>query len=297
MPTVLYSEDTGLGAGDPVVALPGTGLSVPTGLESTFNYGGLTMNDLTVVDKFRITKISGIDDPDIRDSREENPGYHGETAFEALYGGRTLVLEGTIECYTVNKLRDMTQALRTAFVDLTEKPLYFLTGDPNLNHYINCRKSAKINIEEEQTDVDKFFRDFQVTLRASDPRFYKTKTKSYSLNIYDDAPTSAQVSVVNNGNFETHPIVTVQGAVTDFVMSNDNSLNALGEEEEFRLLTDFSIADDDFYRIDMKNRTIIDSDGVNQINDLDITSDWLRPMKMLSSSLLTMFLAIQATRT
>src|SRR5687767_15110427 len=97
MPVVLWQEQTGFGDGDPVVSLPGSGLAIPRGLEAVFKYGDLVLNDRTKIDKYRITQIDGLDDPDVRDSRDVNPGSHGETPHAAFYGGRTLALNGRIE--------------------------------------------------------------------------------------------------------------------------------------------------------------------------------------------------------
>src|SRR5438128_636155 len=123
MPVTLFSHISGLGEGHPIGATLGTATSVPRGLEAIFSYGDLIFNDTSSIDKYRVLQIDGLDDADVRDSREEVPSGHGEFPLNAYYGGRTLAFNGRIEAYTQLKLRNMQQGLRSAFVDLTEKPL------------------------------------------------------------------------------------------------------------------------------------------------------------------------------
>ncbi len=193
MPTVLFAQAEGLGEGDPVFITVGSGGAVPTGVETQFQYSGFLLNDTSVIDKYRVIGIDGLDDADVRDTREDNPSYHGENALKALYGGRTLAIRGRIESYNLFKLRDMQMELRSNFAELEEKPLYFLTGNPATEHYINCRKFSKLQWSEEQTRENDFYRDFLITLRASDPRFYLTATREVTL----------QPNKVGNGSFET----------------------------------------------------------------------------------------------
>lgn len=169
-PIVLDPPIVGLAGGDPVLAAAGSGLAVPGGVENLIEYGGILFNNTNTVDKIRITEIGGLDDADVRDAREVNPAYHGETPFDAWYGGRTITLTGRIEAYTLEKLRDMQMALRQAFSELEEKPLILRSWNGSRDVYLNCRKSAAIAMRETQGDF-RFFRDFMVTLRASNPRW------------------------------------------------------------------------------------------------------------------------------
>lgn len=175
------NQDNTKWEGDPNHSIAGTGFSVPRGIEAIFSYNGLIMNDRSVFDKYRIMAIDGLADPDVRDTREEKPGEDGEDAYDSYYGGRTIVLTVRVEAYELKKLRDMEEALRTAFATMEEKPLYFLTESPEKNHYIMCKKSASLTKEEDVQNLNfRHFREWQVTLRASDPRFYRTSQSSVS---------------------------------------------------------------------------------------------------------------------
>lgn len=169
MPIILLPATAGLGAGHPFEALASSGDARPGGLEALVIYNDLVMNDRRVVDKFRLLQIDGLQDADIRDNRFNSPAEHGEVALGALYGGRTITLTGRIEAFNVGKLRDMQQALRTAFINLQEKPLILRTRDLNEDVFINCRKVQPIAMVETQNTAWPW-RDFMVTLRASNPR-------------------------------------------------------------------------------------------------------------------------------
>jgi len=179
MPILLPQREIGLAGGDALLAVVGTKDSQPRGLEAVLEFNTLYFHDLKVIDKYRLVKISGFHGlPEIRDSREPNPQAHGETAFNAFFSGRTMVLEGRIEAHTIWKLRDMQQALRTAFADLTEHPLIIRTPSLDTDVQINCRTLGLV-MEDQQSNFE-HYRDFQITLRASDPRFVR-----YIETIYD----------------------------------------------------------------------------------------------------------------
>jgi hypothetical protein len=146
------------------------------------------MNNRRWIDTFLVMSIDGLGDADIRDDREANPQAHGETAFDALYSGRTLAINGKIRCFTLNKLRDMEQSLRQAFADISqERPLIFHSVGGQADTKIMCKKVAPLSIREEQTN-DRFFeRDFLLTVRASNPRF---------LSLQEQA-TNAELGVID----------------------------------------------------------------------------------------------------
>lgn len=150
------------------------------GIENEIEFNGTIINKRGGQDRVIITSIDGLSDADIRDSRENNPGLDGETAFNAYYGGRTIVLNGIIRAGTLGKLRDMQEALRTVFSPLEELPLVFRGTARDKDLQIICRKSQPISMAETQQTVLDFKREFQITLRASDPRFTTKINKEYT---------------------------------------------------------------------------------------------------------------------
>lgn len=97
--------------------------AAPRGLECVWEYNGLVMNDRRRPDHYRIDDIGGLDDPDVRDSREDNSDRDGETAFDAFYSGRTITLSGKIKAHSMMKLTELRRNLKAAFRDLVERPL------------------------------------------------------------------------------------------------------------------------------------------------------------------------------
>lgn len=197
------------GQGDPNLSITGTGISVPMGLEAIFSYNGLIMNDLSVFDKYRVMGIDGLGDPDIRDTREDKPGEDGEDAYDSYYSGRTIVLQVRVEAYEIKKLRDMEEALRNAFVNMSEKPLYFLSVNSEQDHYIMCKKSSSLTKTESVESLNfRHFRDWQITLRASDPRFYRTNEKITSSLINSEPELNPAYRFESAADPDTYQIST-----------------------------------------------------------------------------------------
>jgi hypothetical protein len=189
----------GYGEGLVDQAAGGSTLAQPRGLEVVLEYNGLKFNNTKTVDKIRVTQIDGLADADIRDSRDANPSAHGETTYPSYYGGRTITITGRIEAYSLYKLRDMQQALRQAFNDISrERLLIFRTPDPNTDLVIACKKSASMTMLETQNDY-RFFRDFLITLRASNPRFlsYLTRSSTSSFAYLDNFSSASAL-----GNYD-----------------------------------------------------------------------------------------------
>lgn len=242
----------------------------PPGLEARVEFNGLILNNLATIDKYRVTRIEGLADADIRDTRELNPSSHGETPFDSLYGGRTITLQGRVEAYTLNKLRAMQQALRTAFLDLdTEKPLVFRTGTTSRDGFLMCKKHQSIAWGEEQSSFG-FFRDFMIPLRASNPRWF-----SYLQSTLGEAFPSAPAVITNErigteafnaGNFLSPPEFVLVGPMTNPTVTNLRT-------GKFFTIVDTIIAGD-AYRLDVARRQLYSIvDGTNKFKHLTIDSD------------------------
>lgn len=106
------------------IHLPAQDIYWPRGTEALLEYNGLTFNDRRESDKIIITKINGFDDPDVRDSREVNPDRDGETAFDSLYGGRTITLTGYAQAGNLASFRKLWHDFKLAFNNLEDLPLY-----------------------------------------------------------------------------------------------------------------------------------------------------------------------------
>lgn len=171
MPAILPSVIEGLTSGSVLRIVRGSGKSAPSGVDAIIAYNGLVANNRKWIDSIIITEIDGFSDPDIRDDRDVNPQEHGETAFESWYGGRTITLKGFIRAFTLDKLRDIEQGIKTAFLTLEEKALVIQGKTLESSVQIFCKKNAPMAWTEVQQSDDRFKRDFMITLRASNPRF------------------------------------------------------------------------------------------------------------------------------
>lgn len=282
----------GKGGGDPKLIDFGTGRAQPRGVESLLNYDGFLLNNRKLLDTYLVTTIDGLADPDVRDSRDVNPGRHGETYFNAYYGGRTVVLTGKIRANTIHKLRDMQQALRQAFNNLDgERPLIFGAEDANNSVYLNCKKSQPIAMSEIQQDFT-YRRDFQVTLRASNPRFLSFDQEWLTWRA--PAPmapgeTAAVIKLVNNGNFGAEPVVQIDGPILAATnggpalrLSAAQNNGGVITRSSFTLNakpgTTTAIPEGHYLELDSARRTLVEVGNhrikTNVFGQFDISSDW-----------------------
>lgn len=272
------STPTGGSGGGGIVVVGGEGStagpiystfnSVPTGVESVYQYNGLTLNDLSVYDRYRITRIEGLGDADVRDQRELHPARHGEEALLALYGGRPVVLQGRIESWTLNKMRDMVMALKQAFSPLVESDLVVVTGRGFArDHLIRCRKVQPIAMTEEQKDFN-FWREFMITLRASNPRILSREQITSSTSVSGSATGDSILEIVNNGNFNSEPKIVLRGPMT-------NPQIAVQQWEggaAFRLAVSMAAGEERW--IDTATRRIYDASGTSRFGEYVLGSSW-----------------------
>jgi phage-related protein len=262
MPLVLYPAEIGIGQGSSGGPVAGTQLAVPGGVESILEYNSLLLNVRKWWDTYLVTEIDGLDDADIRDARDQNPVDHGETAFDSYYGGRTITLSGKIRAYSLSKMRDLEQAMRSAFGDLQEHLLVVRGATPAQDVAIYCKKYQKLTIKEAQTDM-RHQRDFQVSLRASDP-FLMSYLEHYAPVVMAASPST--ISVLNAGNFASRPRYKVIGPITNPIILNSTT----GKQMKLNGV----IAAGQVVEIDVRRKTVQDSAGVNKFSMLDVTSDW-----------------------
>lgn len=261
MPFVLKDLEASLGSGSPDAAITGSKTAAPGGVESVFEYNGLYMNVIDNIDKYIVTSIDGLDDADVIDSRETNPSGHGETPFESSLGGRGLNLTVKVEAHTLHKLRDMEQALRTAFTTFVEHPLYIHLLNTQQSVRVNCKKNNKLSKSEIQKDYN-FSREWLVPLRASNPRFISTRQKQFNRTLTQDAH---QFTLQNAGNFEAEPIFIITGQAQDVTVRN------LTTGKFFTI--NGIIPPNDRRTYDVSNDTFEDKNGITRYTELGIVSE------------------------
>lgn len=250
------------------------------GLEATFRYNDLIFNDRDNPDRYRINKIDGLFDSDVRDSREINPDRHGETSYQSYYSGKTIVMNGTILAGNIVKMRNMVSDLQDVFAD-TEEHAFSVLYPNETETYCMAKKSAPIDLAEVNSSR-LISREFMVTLRASDPRFYSEPTETititptfsahegriYNLDFnreYDDYPQLDQVTITNRGSTSNYPMIKFFGQLENFVIINYTT----GE----RLDIDFSIASGNTLTLDQNKITLVDDNGDSKIAALSPASN------------------------
>jgi hypothetical protein len=255
-PILLQQFAQGLWAGDSARALPGSGTSSPPGLEAVLEYNGVFIHDRSVVDKYRITSMEGLHGgPTVRYSSDPNISAHGSRPGNNLWGDRPFILEGRIEAHNIGKLRDMEQALRTAFYSTVERPLILHTGNINRDVYLMARINDKLGLKEEQTRRDHVYRDFQITMTASDPRIYSINQRTYSTSfgINDDFSSGVAAWTIDSGSAYTvtSNVLNIPTAATRSTR-NDLGYKPLDSRETFKITSPATPANGDIIGIRIK---------------------------------------------
>jgi len=270
MPISLTNPLEGKGSGSPAGPLPGTQTAVPGGVETVLEYNGLYLNVLNNIDRYKVKTMDGFDDADVRDSREDNPGDDGETAFPSYYSGRPMSLQGTIQAYTLFKMRDMIQALEEAFRDIRQEyPLIIHGRSSAQNVFINCKKNSKLVIQEAQNDM-RYFRDFMIPLRASNPRILSLDRPAGQASAFG-AAAAIVLTLVNNGSFPAQCEVMLTGGMTAPRITNVTN----GTMVKFEPTVVMAQADVRQISSLHNNKFVEDGAGNNKYNEITLDSTWL----------------------
>lgn len=258
---------------------PAPYLAVPYGLETQVVYNGLTMNankrdyvaQLAAGGTYYIDEIAGLDDADLRSGAEARPDSNGEIPLQSYYGGRTVTITGRVFGVNMYQLRVLQQALREAFgaTPNIEKPLVFSTGIVANDVYINCRKSAPLQMRENKQNPSRHtVRDFQISLRASDPRFLSVNAVSGSTST--NPANNSTWLITNLGNFSAYPTITVKGPFNAGLTLTNTTTGVFTKFDTALLSTNTMV-------LDTFNRTVKDSQNGNVLrySFLDPSSSWL----------------------
>jgi hypothetical protein len=237
------------------------------GVESEFQYNGLTLNDRSLENKYRITQIGGIGGADVRDNREVRQGRDGERSLSSFYAGRTITLGGRIEALNdhLHGLRVMTTNLNGAFNKLRESTLYINQGSlGGWDTQIDCRPSQPIAMSEE-IKTWYHYRDFLVTLRAADPRILSQQETTQTWVAGSTSYTGEPILVhENRGNYNADLRITLKGPMT-------NPTLIIGDVF-FSFLGGTTITAGQEWTIDTKLGTVTDVGDVNKYGSVSLSS-------------------------
>lgn len=268
MPIALYPAGALYGRGDESRSVIGSGDSRIRGVDAIWEYNGLILNYRKWYDTYLITNIDGTDDADIRDSRENRPGEHGEIPYDALYGGRTIVLSGKIRAFNYEKLMDMKYALEDAFNDLSEKPLLIHNVDPRKEVFVMARKNQKLVIQEAQNNWN-LERDFIISLRAS-REYFQSRLENYAGFTNAQITAATPLALANKGNWPSFPRFVVTGNfATGFTIYNGTT------NKQMKIIWPVNYYSSAIrtYTVDMLAKTITDGTGENYFKWMDDQSD------------------------
>jgi hypothetical protein len=260
MPIIIKSFGQG-GDGDPGETI--FGRSVPTGIESQIEYNGLVLNDRKGENAYVVTEISGLEDATLRDQSWVNANDHGERPGTAFYGSRTIVLSGHIRASQWEWLRFMQQELKRAFNDLQIRELIFHTNNLNRDFKVLCRKGSSLVMSDQQNDF-RIRRDFQISLKAFDPRMYAVVSRT---GVAPLVTGGVSVTCINFGDFPAQPRFDIYGRVDDLTIFNSYS----GQH----ITIDGTIAAGDRWTLDMATKTLTTAAGTNVFSHLSTSSDAL----------------------
>lgn len=187
----------------------------PGGVENVFQYRGLSLNDRSTDDHWRIDSVDGFYDlPRARLVEYSRPDRHGVVVEDMYYGGRTINISGRIRAGNAAKLRQMehtTKALLFYSQLETELRIKNVTGASLLpqDYTIWCRP---VNASfSEQIKADGLWSLFKITLQAGDPRILGTIARERSLTFLSGTSFSDPIwNYPNFGNWYAKANVRLQ---------------------------------------------------------------------------------------
>ncbi|MCE5227130.1 MAG: phage tail family protein, partial [Porphyromonadaceae bacterium] len=254
-------------------------------INSTFEYNSLILNNITNDIwqnwDYVITKVKGLDNPDLRQEIEDKAANHGQNDYGQYLGGRLITLEGKImgeSDIDKNTLRD---ALDKAFIkDGVYRWLKFQpTG--GVAKQIYCKVFDK-DIPDEYQGM-KYFRDFTINLLAVDPRIYSqtettstvyipTSTGGFSFPLtfplsFGTARVGGSITCNNLGNFESLPLVKMYGPL------NAPEIKNITDDNKY-IKINMVINTGDYLEIDFENHTIMLNNTASRYLYLDSGSEW-----------------------
>jgi len=263
-------------------------------INSTFEYNSLILNNITddiwQTWNYQISKVKGLDNPDVREARENKPAAHGQNDYGQFLGARLITLEGKImgeSDLDKNTLRD---ALDTAFLkDGIYRWLKFqATG--GIAKQVYCKVFDK-DIPDEYQGME-FFRDFTINLLAVDPRIYsqiettstiqistsiggRSYPRTYPLN-FGTAKVGGNVSCNNVGNFESLPLIKIYGPVNAPEIMNVTDSNKF-------IKVNMVVNSGDYLEINLDSKTIMLNGTASRYLYLDSGSEWFSLLSGINS--------------
>lgn len=217
------------------MAFPSPSVSAPSLSPYQLSFQGLTMGAGT---PYTVTKMTGLDLPQIRSTDPGRPGDQGEFIGLDLYGGRDITID--FELIPVlsagTNLQQLLLNLRQVFEvqGVTELPLYVqLPNLPLLCAMVRTRKATyPIDLDYSAAEIAKPV----IQVHATDPRLYAAPTSTVTIDLPQNVTTGLtfpvtfpvtfgggggnQAVITNYGNTEMRPVLVVNGPCTNPTVTN-----------------------------------------------------------------------------
>lgn len=155
-------------------------------LESTVAFNGFTFNDQSMLKAnlsvspyycAELTSVDGLLGADVSYEEHPIPGAIGVKSGDVFRRARTITLTGILWARGLQDLRTGQWAMAQAMADRAAHPLTWTPWNLGFSIYLTCRVYQDLVMPEQQPDR-KMARQFVVSLRADDPRTYKTSDNS-----------------------------------------------------------------------------------------------------------------------
>lgn len=252
---------------------PGTSLD---GLQATLGAVGLGTVDAQGV-AWILQTLEGWDSPDVRSEYTDREGDHGAWASPVYLGARPITLAGTIIAPSRAALESAMDQLRAA-AGLSDT---VLTVSETVPKQATVRRSGR-PLMQYLTDTKA---SYSVMVTAADPRRYSAALQSLTTGLpsvtggltlpaatpwlLSATTVAGQVQGVNQGDFETRPILTISGPVVA------PQIQAQMPDGSVRIMS-FSqdLASGDVLVIDTDAHTVLLNGTVSRRRFLTVASGW-----------------------
>ena len=246
------------------------------------SYNGLTMGDGTVYD---ITGLTGFDAlPTINQNDVDRLRDWGQYAGSYFSTGREMVLSIEISDTSDAAFRADIDALNAAVVPQSQTELPFAV---NLPGWAQASRQSNVRVIDRTLALDysytRHYATCDITFWATDPRIYDSTTQTTIITLpaynagagwpivwptsWGASGTSGTASILNAGTFETRPLLTLTGPVTNPTITNVTT-------GQFLTFTGLTMGAGDVLVVDLKGHTAILNGTTNERGLLSASSSW-----------------------
>lgn len=185
--------------------------------EFRYRGDGLILNNLASVATvgnpiFDITKVSGMDLPDIKVSSKDHDGYDGGAVEAQWYGQRTITLEGTIFCHKDDSLEYWLNRLKSNYAPTNWDQGVPLSGN---SFYVKTPGTAErfilaysLGVKYDWDNTRRFnSQAFKIMLQCPQPQWY-----ALSGEVLGPVAIGVPLTYYNDGNYANTGIIKIKNA-------------------------------------------------------------------------------------